>query len=114
MCACGFFVFCLFFLDLRRVYGFLRSLDPVSSNNKTDSHDITEIKHHNPKPYVFVFASLNLSALGTGPWLLWASGDGGCQVIMRIALLWGILGNILGECHAHCKLNTSYVDFVKE
>jgi hypothetical protein len=38
----------------------------------------------------------------------------GCQVIIRIALPWSIVGSILEEYHAPCKLNISYVDFEKE
>jgi hypothetical protein len=65
--------------------------------------------------------------VSTGYWcrfqgLLWASLGGGqegpyqrgCQVIIRIALPWSIVGSILEECHAPCKLNISYVDFEKE
>ena len=32
-----------FVSDLRQISGFLQVLDPVSSTNKTDRHDITEI-----------------------------------------------------------------------
>jgi hypothetical protein len=33
----------MFVSDLQQVCGFLRVLNPVSSTNKTDRHDITEI-----------------------------------------------------------------------
>jgi hypothetical protein len=38
----------------------------------------------------------------------------GCQVIIRKACTWTIVGNMFGECHAPSTLKTSFVDFEKE
>ena len=38
-------------------------------------------------------------------------GSGGCQVIILKPWPWTILGNVLGEYHAHTTLSTSFVDF---
>jgi hypothetical protein len=38
----------------------------------------------------------------------------GFHVIIRKAKSWTIVGNVFGECHNLCTLNTSYVDLEKK
>ena len=39
---------------------------------------------------------------------------GGCQVIIRKAWSWTIVGDVFGECHAPCTSNTPFVVFEEE
>ena len=49
-----------------------------------------------------------------GWWIAGSPVDGGCQIIIRKVLSCTIVGNLFGECHALCTLQTSFVDFAKE
>jgi hypothetical protein len=46
------------------VITFVTGLPPVSSTNKTDRHDISGVKHHNPKPDHII--ALKLRVINTG------------------------------------------------